>query len=98
LEVKPNGVYALYTGTFLFLLLGLAGIQAARDASTSGLDAAFLLMASTSMAMALTLAIFIFFRITGAAFVVFLRHILDLGSPDAFLLDCVLFFPRFSCK
>lgn len=55
----------------MFLLLGLAGIQAARDASVaanSGLDAAFLLMASTSMAMALIFSIWIFFRVTGAAF------------------------------
>lgn len=55
----------------MFLLLGLAGIQAARDAgvaSGNGLDAAFLLMASTSMAMALIFSIWVFFRVTGAAF------------------------------
>jgi len=76
-----------FVGTFLFLLFGLGGIQAARTASQAqGVagaggqaasggeqsvtvpDPSFLLMAATSMAMALIFSIWIFFRATGAAF------------------------------
>lgn len=39
-------------------------------------------MAATSMAMALTLAIFIFFRVTGAASVALLRIELNLESDS----------------
>ena len=73
-----------FVGTFLFLLFGLGGIQAARTASQAqGVagaggqaasggeqsvtvpDPSFLLMAATSMAMALIFSIWIFFRATG---------------------------------
>ena len=68
-----------FLGTFTFLLFGLGGIQAARTASvisgTSGEtvqvtvpSVEFLLMAATSMGLALTFSIWIFFRVTGAAF------------------------------
>jgi len=56
-----------FLGTFTFLLFGLGGIQAARAGSPDG-SAAFLLMAATSMGIALAFSAWVFFRVTGAAF------------------------------
>lgn len=89
-----------FLGTFTFLLFGLGGIQAARTASvisgTSGEtvqvtvpSVEFLLMAATSMGLALTFSIWIFFRVTGAAFnpnIALMLMLLGVISPVRFVL------------
>jgi len=92
-----------FIGTFTFLLLGLGGIQAARAASvTQGVngaqqedqqvtvaDPSFLLMAATSMGMSLVFSIWVFFRVTGAAFnpnIAFTLVLLGAITPFRFVL------------
>jgi aquaporin related protein len=94
-----NDCYAAlleFIGTFVFLLLGLGGIQAAATEQSndggkaSGLE--YILYVATSMSLSLLVSVWLFFRVTGGVFnpnVSLALLLTGAIKPVRFVLYCV---------